>query len=217
MSVNLLTEDLDEKTIPEKFRDPETGGVRVQAIVNSYNALEKKFSGLPAAPETPDDYCINCEHGLFAPDPEVNRRLHQHGFSHEQAQAVYDLAAERMVPMMRELATEFRADREVEKLVDHFGGADKWKEVSRQLLAFGRKNLPEDVLESLSSSYEGVLALQRMMQSDEPGLRRETTNASVVGEVDLQSMMRDPRYWRDKDPAYVAKVTDGFRNLYSSR
>lgn len=28
-------------------------------------------------------------------------------------------------------------------------------------------------------------------------------------------MMNDPKYWRDKDPAFIAKVTEGFKNLYA--
>ena len=27
-------------------------------------------------------------------------------------------------------------------------------------------------------------------------------------------MMRDPRYWRDRNPEFVARVTDGFRRLF---
>jgi hypothetical protein len=30
----------------------------------------------------------------------------------------------------------------------------------------------------------------------------------------LQAMMRDPKYWRDHDPALVAKVSAGFARLY---
>jgi hypothetical protein len=29
-------------------------------------------------------------------------------------------------------------------------------------------------------------------------------------------MMRDPRYWRDRDPAFIAQVTEGFKRLYPS-
>ena len=132
-------------------------------------------------------------------------------------QEVYDLAAERMVPMIVELAGEFQADREVEKLVNHFGGPEQWKEVSRQLLAFGQKNLPSEVLNNLSSSFEGVLALEKMMQGEEPALTRNADAAAAEGEQDLQAMMRDPRYWREKDPAFVSKVTDGFQRLYGNK
>jgi hypothetical protein len=37
---------------------------------------------------------------------------------------------------------------------------------------------------------------------------------TAVDEKDLHSMMRDPRYWRDKDPSFIAKVTDGFQKIY---
>ncbi len=77
---------------------------------------------------------------------------------------VYDLAAERLVPMILELSADFKADREVEKLTAAFGGPQTWQEMSRQLLAYGKKTLPPDVLTNLSSSYEGVMALYRMMK-----------------------------------------------------
>lgn len=218
---NLLTEDLDMNAIPAKFKD-ETGAVRVQSIVNSYNELEKKMSAQPLAapklPASPDEYCVECQHGLFQPDADVNKRLYESGLSNEQVQAVYDLAAEKLVPMIAELAAEFQADREIEKLINHFGGADQWKDVSRQLLAFGQKNLPPEVLKNLSSSYEGVLALARMMKGEEPTLRRDTAaqNPGALDDKQLSSMMRDPKYWREKDPVTVQKVTEGFKNLYGN-
>ena len=45
----------------------------------------------------------------------------------------------------------------------HFGGEDTWRETSRQLLAWGRKNLPPAALDGLTTSYDGVVALHRMM------------------------------------------------------
>lgn len=214
MTVNLLTEDLDTSMIPDKFKDPESGDFRVQAMLNSYSALEKKMSSSPSAPTSPQEYKIDCSHGMFEPDMEVNERMHKMGLNNEQAQDVYDMAVEKMMPMIARMAGEFKADSEVERLMNHFGGSEKWAEVSRQLLAFGQKNLPEDVLENLSSSYEGVLALHRMMKTGEPTLRKEAPATGAAGEKDLQSMMRDPKYWRDKDPAFVEKVTQGFQNMY---
>lgn len=213
---NLLIEEVDPAIVPEKFKNPETGAIRLDALVNSYSELEKKMSAKPehAAPATAEDYCVNCEHGMFEPDTEINQRLHAKGMSQEQVQEVYDLAAEKMVPMVKQIAQDFSADAEVEKLINHFGGVDQWKEVSRQLLAFGTRNLPADVLENLSSSFEGVLALYKMMQNEEPVMKKEASNPSETGAEDLQSMMRDPKYWRDKDPATVKKVTEGFQKMY---
>lgn len=211
----MTEENLLNTDIPEKFKDPKTGEVQLDLLAKSYRELEQKLSQKPSAPKTPEEYPITCDHGMFEPDIEINRRLHQHDFTPDQAQIVYDLAAEKMMPMLREVAADFKAEREVEKLINHFGGAEQWKEMSRQLLAFGQKNLPADVLDNLSSSYEGVVALHRMMKGGEPKLSR---NSSAIrggaNEAELSSMMRDPKYWREKDPAFVAKVTEGFESLY---
>lgn len=213
-----MTDNLLDNEIPEKFRDPETGEPRLDTLVRSYKELERKMSAQPRPPKTPEDYCIDCSHGLFESDPDINQRLHARGFTEEQAQEVYDLAAEKMIPMIMEIAGDFQADREVEKLINHFGGPDKWKSVSRQLLAFGQNHLPADVLDNLASSFEGVLALHRMMVSDEPGLSRSgSTRPDCSSEKDLHAMMRDPKYWRDKDPAFVAKVTEGFQAMYGGQ
>lgn len=208
MTENLLTND-----IPEKFKDPETGALRADALLRSYKELEKKLSQNPSAPKSPDDYCIDCSHGLFEPDADINSRMHAKGFTQDQAQELYNLAAEKMMPMIAEIFAELQADREVERLVNHFGGVEKWKEVSRQLLAFGRQNVKPEVLANLSSSFDGVLALHRMMKSDEPGLKRGGAIASV-DEKDLQAMVRDPRYWRDRDGDFIGRVTAGFRRLF---
>ncbi len=219
----MTEENLLNADIPEKFKHPETGELQVDLLIKSYRELEQRQSQAqaqdqaPQLPKTPEEYPINCEHGMFEPDMEVNKRLHENSFTSDQAQIVYDLAAERMMPMLGDVVAEFRAEREIEKLINHFGGEETWAQLSRQLLAFGQKNLPADVLDTLSSSYEGVLALQRMMKTGaEPRLagRKTTAVRGGLGEAELSSMMRDPKYWREKDPAYVAKVTQGFENLY---
>ena len=89
MTENLLTND-----IPEKFRD-EAGVLKADVLLRSYKELEKKLSQAPSAPKTPEEYCIDCSHGLFEADADVNRRMHEKGFTHEQAQEAYNLAAEK--------------------------------------------------------------------------------------------------------------------------
>lgn len=237
---NLLEQETEISTsvekpegLPDKFWDAETNEIRVDALVKSYTELEKRMSGsvpqpsddetrarfLKAAgvPASPDDYQISVKDSLFEPDAELNTRLHGKGFNAEQVQEVYDLAVEKMVPLVMEMAAEFQADREIERLVEHFGGNDQWREASRQMLTFGQKNLPAPVLEGMSSSYEGIMALYKIMQSEEPmtlGAKGKSVSSSTA-EKDLQSMMNDPKYWRDKDPSFIAKVTDGFKNIYA--
>lgn len=206
--------------IPKKFIDSETGEIRIESLLKSYLALEKKLSTRPnTAPHSPDDYCIDCGHGLFEPDAEINQRLHGKGFSEEQAQEVYDIAAEKIVPMIMDIAAEFQAERELDRLKDHFVGEEKWREISSQLLSFGQKNLPPEVLKGMASSYDGVMALYKMMNGG-PKEKTPSPRAEAkpnVSENELYSMMRQPGYWRDKDPSVIEKVTKGFQNLYGSK
>lgn len=216
--------------VPEPFLDPYTGAIRVDALLAAYRELESRLARMttdPAAaldrptlhralgvPEAPDGYSITCDHGLFQPDPEINGRLHAAGFAPDQAQLLYDLAAERLVPMIRELAADLQAEREVERLVSHFGGEDRWRDVSRQLLAWAGRNLPPAAVEGLSTTYEGVMALHRMMTGAEPSALRGAAAASAASAGDVHALMRDPRYWRDRDPSVVARVTEAFQRLY---
>lgn len=246
MADNLLTASPAGSTppVPEKFRDPQTGALRVDALLKSYLELERRLSTAPetpvapapapfdaaaldpvqlrralGAPETPEGYCVTCDHGLFEPDAEINGRLFEAGYTPAQAQLLYDLAAERMMPLIQHLAAEFQAEREVERLVARFGGEEKWREVSRQLLAWAGRNLPAAAVEGLSTTYEGVMALHSMMSGTEPSaLALPAGRASGgEGEAELRALMRDPRYWRERDPSVIARVTDGFQRLYPSR
>lgn len=235
--------------IPEKFRDPKTGELRVEALLKSYLELERRLSQQPpaqpaeaavppepaafdpasldpaqlrrllGAPESAAGYCIACDHGLFQPDPEINGRLFEAGYTPAQAQLLYDLAAERMVPLIQTVAAEFQAEREVERLVARFGGEERWREVSRQLLAWAGKTLPPAAVEGLATSYEGVMALYAMMTGSEPSALSMAGSrpAGGDGEAELRTLMRDPRYWRDRDPAVIARVTEGFQRLYPSQ
>lgn len=207
--------------LPDKFWDAENNVVRIDAMVKSYAELEKKLSGGNALslfniPENASDYQVAVKDELFEPDMELNERLHAKGFTAEQVQEVYDLAVDKMIPMIMEMASEFQADREIERLIKYFGGEDQWREASRQMLQYGQRHFPPQVLEGMSSSYEGIMALYKMMQSEEPmAINGHGKSMSLNAEKDLQSMMNNPKYWRDKDPAFIAKVTDGFKNLYA--
>ena len=235
MDDNLLNKPIDQMTdgdmkVPEKFLDPQTGELRTDALLKSYIALEKKLSQMGPSladpegrrralkelgcPDCADDYDVDLSHGMFDLDPELNQRLYEKGFTNEQVQMLYDAAAEKLVPLVVELSAEFEADRELDRLVAEFGGAEKWQEVSRQLLAYGQKNLPADVLAGLAGSYQGVMALYRMMKTDQPAIDGGQDSAGGASENKLKTMMADPKYWKTKAPAYIAEVTKGFKTLY---
>ncbi|WP_404383574.1 hypothetical protein [Caenispirillum salinarum] len=200
--------------VPEEFLNPETGEVDVEALIAAYTALTQQPAP-PAIPDSPDGYQVSAPHALLEADPEVNARLHAAGFTPEQVQLVYDLAAERIIPVLEAMAADMDGDRELSRLIEHFGGEERWAEISRQLQAWGAANLPADVLGALSGTADGVMALFRMMQSGEPGLGgMDKGAAGASSEDEVKALMRDPKYWRDRDPATVRKVAEGFKRLY---
>ena len=94
--------------LPPKFWDAEAGQIRVEDLARSYAALERRLgaAGGDTVPEDPAGYRIEpAMEGLTA-DPEINARLMEAGFTQAQAQLVYDLAAEKLAPLVRDLAAE---------------------------------------------------------------------------------------------------------------
>lgn len=237
MTASLLNDDIraegGPEDVPEKFRDPQTGALRVDLLLKSYRALEQKMAGIVAVPgdddddethlrfrralgvpETPDDYQLTLSDPAVWPDPEVNRRLHAAGFTPAQAQLVYDLACDHVAPQLHRLAGEFRGRAERDKLVQRYGSAARYAETARVLEAWGSRNLPAPVFNALASSYEGVLALEAMMQNGDPKLGGVGHAGQALSEDQLVGLMRDPRYWKSRDPEILSKVTEGFRRLY---
>ncbi|WP_328799089.1 hypothetical protein [Roseomonas harenae] len=167
--------------VPEKFWDAELGALRVDALLKSYRELERKLSARFAppgddapeeerirfrraigVPDTADDYAVEPRHVLIGSDPEVNAALHRAGFTPSQVQLVYDLAAERLLPIVAEAASQFEAERQRDRLRAEFGGEERFRRTARQIAAWGRANLPGEVLAALSTTADGVMALHRM-------------------------------------------------------
>lgn len=203
--------------LPEKFWDADAGNVRVDALAKSYVELERRLGGQGAVPAAPDAYDIPSVENGIGPDPEVNARLHGAGFTNDQARLVYELANEVLPHMAATMAADTQQMLEVDHLRKHFGGPERWNAAKRQIGAWGRANLPGPVFEALACTAEGVIALERMMRSGEPGLMAGGDPAPGLGEDDLKQMMRNPRYWREQDPAIVNRVRDGFRRLYPDK
>ena len=226
--------------VPEKFWDPQGHCVRVEALAKSYGELERKLgaraagavaSEAPAAgpataliavaPEAPCPapvpYQINAPHPALVQDPQLDERLQAAGFSEQQAQLVYDLAAELLLPLIGDVLGEIEARRQVDRLERQFGGADSWSQTARQLKGWADAHLTPEVAATLAGSFEGVLALHQMMRASEPELLAGAEEpAAELSEDSLVQMMRDPRYWRRRDPDFIARVTAGFKKLYQA-
>lgn len=208
--------------LPEQFWDERSGEVKLAELIKAYNDLAVRDDNLIEGnlrniPASYDKYELKIPNPLLERDEEVLKKFFEKGFSNEQAQLVYDLANERVIPYLNEMTVNFEAERQLEKLSQYFGGQDKFNEISRQISAWSKNNLRLEVYDALASTSEGVIALYKMMSSNEPMLSREVSQSEELSEVSLRKMMEDPRYWRDHDKTYVNKITQGFEKLYPNK
>lgn len=232
--IGVQTETSTPEGIPEQFWDTELGEVRTDALLASYAELEQRLSqSLPmpgddnpeamaqvlaalGRPETPEGYDFSDSELSIDQDSEINALMHQAGFTQGQAKLVYQLASDRLNPLMAEMQSEIAATEQRVRLEQHFGGADRYRQVASDLMQWGESRLGAEALETIASSYDGVLALHQMMATSEPEMVGTSGNApSAMNEEQLNQMVADPRYWRDRDQAFIARVTEGYSKLYS--
>ena len=208
--------------LPEKFWDEESRKVKLEELLEDYVSLTARDTNLVETynrniPESFEKYDIRIDNPLLARDDDVLRKLFEKKFTNEQAQLVYDLAVERVLPRLNEMAVDFEAQNQLSELTKYFGGQERFSEVSRQISNWAKRNVKPEVYDALATTSEGVIALYRMMSSKEPVIGKESDIPYDLTEDKLKQMMQDPRYWRDQDRAYIDKVTKGFEYLYSEK
>ncbi|MCW5773669.1 MAG: hypothetical protein KIT16_18650, partial [Rhodospirillaceae bacterium] len=106
-------------------------------------------AGMPdtAVPDSPDDYAVQVSHPWLGRDAAIDGLLHAAGFNHAQAQLVYDLAAERVVPVIEAMAAEYERRLAEAQLHAHYGGAERYTAVARQVRAWGQRHLPKPLFD----------------------------------------------------------------------
>lgn len=236
MNENLINQNLEQKVkkakakpqaqasnkpegIPEQFWDEAKGEIKLQELLADYARLASKDDNLidinnRNIPESFDKYDLKMPHPLLEKDDDIFKRFYDCGFSNEQAQLVYDLANEKIIPVIEELTVNFEAQKQLENLIKYFGSQEKFNEVSIQISKWAKENVSKEVYDALATTAEGVIALYKMMSSNEPLIGKERTDAEDLNEDKLKQMMKDPRYWRDRDKDYITKISNGFKKLY---
>lgn len=166
-------------------------------------------------PATPDDYVLSFDAGVGASDPQLNQRLHEAGFNNAQAQLVYDLAGEVLSPMMAEIDQVAQRANDRAVLIAEFGGVENWQKMAPKIESWGRENLPEAAFDAMCQTKDGVKALHRLMSLGQEATLGRSDGGDASGDIraEIRRKMNDPRYWRDRDPALVADVQEGFSRL----
>lgn len=217
------------ETIPEKFQN-EDGTLNADALVKSYSELEKKigsminvpgdeaddatrekFNRAIGVPMDPSEYPTNA---LFD-DESVRKQFHEIGLTAGQVEKIYGIAQEYLSPVLSEVFQTGHEASALAELKSFFGNEEKMNDALHAITTFGEKFLPADAFEALCATPQGIQSVYKMMQSMEPTVATDKNAQSNLSDEELRHMMRDPKYWRDRDPEYVRKIESGFKKLYS--
>ena len=214
----------------EKFWNPDIKAPRVEQIAKSFNELEGKlrtkaddFKAQIAAEmkaSAPESYELKqpdielpegMELGLNKDDPLINW-FFDFAKEHGMSQETVDTAITTYIK--NELATMPVLADEIAKLGDY--GQDRILKVNNWL----ETRLDAEEISALSpvlGTSEAIKAMEKLMKASGPGTFEASPAAAAMTLSELQDMQKDPRYWREKDPAFIAKVSAGFQRLYNKK
>ena len=209
--------------LPEKFNTPED-------LASSYSQLESKLGtsqdelreslvkefeaeALANRPATVGDYVVPEE--LSENDVNDNELFQwwaNHAFENAYSQQEFEDGIKMYAQALQGTQPDLEAEKAAlgENADARIQAVDLWSQ----------KFFPEehaDAILSLGSTAGGIEALEYLMnQMSSSSMANNTGGIAPINEGDLQSMMKDERYWNPakRDNAYVQKVQEGFSKLY---
>lgn len=209
--------------LPEKFNTPED-------LASSYSQLESKLgtsqdemrqqlieefeqTAIEGRPDTAGDYLV--PEGLdenLVNDNELFQWWANHAFENAYSQEEF----EQGINMYAQALNANQPDLDAEKAALGENADARIEAVD----LWSQKFFPEeyqDAILGLGASAKGIEALEFLMsQMSASSMAGNTGAIQPLNEGDLQSMMKDERYWNPakRDNAYVQKVQEGFSKLY---
>ena len=209
--------------LPEKFNTPED-------LASSYSQLESKLGtsqdelreslvkefeaeALANRPATVDDYVVPEElNENEVNDNELFQWWANHAFENAYSQQEFEDGIKMYAQALQGTQPDLEAEKAAlgENADARIQAVDLWSQ----------KFFPEehaDAILSLGSTAGGIEALEYLMnQMSSSSMANNTGGIAPINEGDLQSMMKDERYWNPakRDNAYVQKVQEGFSKLY---
>lgn len=209
--------------LPEKFERPEELAV-------SYGELERKFysrkeelrnqivqelneEAVSQAPISPADYEINIQapeglqYTIDENDPMLGwfrDKAHNYGLS----QGEFDELMNEYASMDATRGPDWNVESEAlgEYAEQRLERVDLWAEKNLSNEAYTAfANIPASA--NMVQLFEELMELNGQPQFN---MVSETQFQERLSREELMSMQNDPKYWKEKDPAFIAKVRAGF-------
>lgn len=217
------------ENVPEKFLNKD-GTLNNEALLKSYNELEKKIGNMVSVP-TPDsddatqrrffraigvpEKSEEYPRSKIFDDENVRNEFHKIGLTNHQVEKIYNIAEEYLSPILSEIFSVQKESDAMSELKKFFGSDEKMHDALVEIKSFGERFLPTDAFNELCTSAQGIQGMYKMMQSMEPHVETDSGDTKKLTDDDLRRMMHDPKYWRDHDAEYIRTIENGFKKLYS--
>lgn len=219
--------------LPESFWDADSGQVKLDDLLGEYDSLNQfkteQEARLANRPESADKYELALPEGFELPEGvefefDADSDLAKLGrqLAYEMGYSQQDFIEKLVVPYVQEQSAKASEDAT---------GAQEFLQEQKKALgakaderinavnAYLEKNLSEKQVQALQAgafTADAIEALETIIGlKSGPQIKTDGgQNAQRMTQDDLTKMQNDPRYWRDKDPAFVKQVQDGYAKLY---
>ena len=223
-TVGEATQETRPEWLPEKFKTGEDLAKSYQELQSQFGkkatALREKITTelahkrLETRPASAGEYLLpETIDETLAPDNELLQWWSNHAFNNGYSQDEFTAGIEKYFDAFSKLVPN--EENEKKALGDN---ADARIEA---VGLFANKYFPENLhesIEAITETHHGIKVIEHLMNEAKENVI-PTYDANAVGQLDensLKQMMQDPRYHNPakQDPAYIEKVTQGFKKLY---
>jgi len=211
--------------VPEPFRNQD-GTVNVAALAKANADLRQQLSTRPTAPEKYDFAAIIPKEAqsvlgdVLAEDapllPKVEAWGKKWNLPPEAMGEALGLLAERdeLLGQAGDADMTKAQEQAWAEAVQLVGSKEKAEGIGRRFAAA----LGLTDKDTIAIPPKALPALEKLLEKagagTVPTTRDAPPQAAKPTEAELKAMMQDPRYWKTKDPEFVAKVAEGFKALY---
>lgn len=188
--------------VPEQFWNKEEGRLETEKLAKSYADLRAHMNqqGVGA----PDEYKVELPEGWEGLTDDDVELFKDANLTNQQAQKMINYVNETMMPLVQEAIEGGHRQALASKWNMEPDNA-MFQERMTRLRDWAYQNYPEELVNHMARSAEGVDQLFQMMRSkSNDSVRGEQSAQQKLSKAEMDSMVADPRYWTDE--AYRAEV-----------